>query len=110
MKVLERAVTPDGIEIQLEDWRDKENVLNRFTIGAYPIAKNSSKFGWVRKGEKFRLSIPINQYKNYFNENLLLDYEALKDGSKKIEDLAEHFWNAEIDMWFLGMKITGKER
>lgn len=44
MKVLEKALTPDGIEIQLEDWSEHNTAeypnVYGFTIGAYPIAKN----------------------------------------------------------------------
>lgn len=43
MKVIERANIPDGTEIWLEDWSDKNTEqfpdLYGLQIGAYPIAK-----------------------------------------------------------------------
>lgn len=81
MKVLERAKTPDGIDIQLEDWSDgnTEEYLDLYglDIGAYPVAKNTGKWGWVRGGETFRLTIAQNKYIGYTNEMVKADYEAL---------------------------------
>ena len=31
------------------------------------------------------------------------DYEALKNGEKNLEDLADHFWNGKKDMYYLRM-------
>lgn len=49
MKVIDRAVMPDGTKIQLEDWHDENTKeypdLHGYTIGAYPIAKNTNKWG-----------------------------------------------------------------
>jgi hypothetical protein len=112
MKVLEKALTPDGIEIQLEDWSEHNTAeypnVYGFTIGAYPTAKNTGKYRWVQGGEKFRLSISQNKYKNYTNENVKADFEALKSGEKKLQDLSEYFWNGEKDMWYLGMDVENK--
>lgn len=51
MKVIERATMPNGTEIQLEDWSDKNAEkfpeLYGLMIGAYPIAKNTGKYGWI---------------------------------------------------------------
>lgn len=33
------------------------------------------------------------------------DFEALKSGEKRLEDLSEHFWNGEKDAYILGMNI-----
>ena len=45
MKVIERTTMPDGTEILLEDWSDKNTEqfpdLYGLTIAAYPIAKNT---------------------------------------------------------------------
>lgn len=109
MKVIERSKTPNGIEIQLEDWREhnteKYPDLYGYTIGAYPISKHIGKYRWVEEREKFRLSISQSTYANYSNEDVLSDYEALKSGSKTLEDLANHFWNGKKDMWYLGMDV-----
>lgn len=106
MKILEKTITPNGIEIQLEDWIDrnteKYSDLYGLAIGAYPIAKNTSKYKWVVRGEKFRLHIAANKF-NYGNNDVQSDFEALKSGEKTLEDLSEHFWNGEKDKYFLGM-------
>lgn len=107
MKVIERAVMPNGTEIQLEDWSEDNTKeypdLHGLEIGAYPIAKNTTKYRWVESGEKFRLHIPMNQYRGYSNDDVKADFEALKSGEKSLEDLADHFWNGKKDMWLLGM-------
>ena len=99
MKVIERAMMPNGTKIQLEDWD------GGFTIGAYPIAKNSSEYKWVESGTTFRLTISQNKYMNYTNDDVKADFEALKSGSKSLEDLAPHFWNGKKDMFLLGMNV-----
>ena len=104
MKVVRKAKTPDGVDIQLEDWTENASV-NDYAIGVYPMAQRSGKWGWIRGGERFRISIHTNEYKGYFHDDLVQDFEALKSGEKKVEDLAEHFWNGEKDMWFLGMNV-----
>ena len=112
MKIIERAIMMDGTNILLEDWSDKNTEqfpdLYGLTIAAYPIAKNTGKYGWVCSGETFRISISQNKYTGYFNEDVRADFEALKNGIKSLEDLAEHFWNGEKDMWYLGMDVEYK--
>lgn len=109
MKIIERATMPDGTEIQLEDWSDKNTEdfpdLYGLTIGAYPIAKNTGKYGWVRSGESFRIHISQNKYTGYSNDDVRADFEAIKGGTKTLEDLSEHFGNGKKDMWYLGMDI-----
>lgn len=72
MKVIERATMPDGAEIYLEDWSDKNTEqfpdLYGLTIVAYPIAKNTGKYGWIRSGESFRIHISQNKYTGYSND------------------------------------------
>lgn len=105
MKVLEEATTPNGIKIYLEDWSDHNTTdhpdLYGLTISAYPIAKNSTY--WFKSGEKFCLSMSMNKYSNYTNDNVKSDFEALKSGEKSLEDLSEHFWNGRKDKYLLGM-------
>lgn len=105
MKFIEHAITPDGTEINLEDWSHNNTGL---TIAAYPVAKNSGAYDWVRKGEQFCLMISQNKYQNYSNDDVRADFEALKNGTKSLEDLAAHFWNGEKDMWYLGMNVEYK--
>lgn len=112
MKVIEQAVIPNGTKIQLEDWSDKNtkeySELYGLIIGAYPIAKNTGKYRWIESGQTFRLSIPMNQYRGYSNDDVKADFEALKSGEKSLEDLADHFWNGEKDMQLFGMNVEYK--
>lgn len=102
MKILQTATTPNGIFIQLEYWKFEDGSID-FRIGVYPTAKNSSKSKWIEAGEKFRLTISENSYRNYTGFNVESDFEALKSGEKTLEDLAPYFWNGEKDMYLLGM-------
>lgn len=108
MKVIERATMPNGTEIQLEDWHEHNTseypILYGYTIGAYPVAQRTGKYRWVESGDKFRLSISVNNYNNYTDENVLSDYECLKSGEMVLEDLCNHFLNGEKDKWYLGMQ------
>ena len=106
-KIIERAVTCDGIMIQLEDWHSENSEkypdLHGYTIGAYPIAKNTSRSGLISKGKTFRLTIARNEYANYTDDMVLADYEAMKNGTKSLADLREHFWNREKDAFYLSL-------
>lgn len=106
MKILEKATMPNGVEIQLEDWREHNQGIQ---IGAYPIAKNSSKYKWVTSGEKFRLTIAKNEYLGYLDSQIKADFEALKSGKKRLEDLSRYFWNGSKDMFYLGMLSSCRE-
>lgn len=112
MKVIERATMPDGTEIQLEDWSDKNTKqfpdLYGLTIGAYPIAERTGKYKLIECGKRFRISISQNKYTGYSNDDVQADFEALKNGTKSLEDLSAHFWNGENDMWYLGMDVEYK--
>lgn len=114
MEIVERTKTPDGIEILLEDWTDNNTSeypnLYGLVIAAYPVAKRSGKYKWVESGQKFRLHISMNGYSGYTNEDVKVDFESLKSGKKKLEDLASHFWNGKKDMWYLGMDVDYIER
>ena len=104
-KIIDRAVLPDGTEIQLEDWHSKNSKeypdLHGYTIGAYPIAKNTNRSGWIQGGKRFRLTITRNEYAKYTDDMVLVDYEALKNGTKTLFDLREHFWSGEEDCYAL---------
>lgn len=113
MKILERAIMPNGTEIQLEDWSEHNTAeypnVYGFTIGAYPIAKNTSKNRLIQSRNKFRLTISSNPYMEYTNDDVKNDFEALKTGSKTLEDLSEHFWYGKKDMYYLGMDVGNEE-
>lgn len=112
MKVIERAVMPDGMGIQLEDWSEHNTEeypnLYGLTIGAYPIARNTGKYRWIEGGKTFRLTIAQNEYSGYSNNDVKLDFESLKNGEKKLNDLSSHFWDGEKNMWYLGMDVEYK--
>ena len=97
MKVLERAKTPDGIDIQLEDWSEDYNFTG-LCIAAYPIAKVSRNF--IKEGKPFRLQIDFYR-KN--DDEARADYEPLKSGEKRLEDLADRFYYGKDDKRMLGM-------
>lgn len=108
MKVIERAETPNGVKIQLEDWH-MENTeahpnLYGYTIGAYPIAKNESYF--IRRNKTFRLSISFNSYTGYTDEMVLTDYEKLKSGEITLEDLSDRYYNRDKDKYYMGLIDT----
>lgn len=107
MKVIEKATMSNGTKIQLEDWSehntDEFPDLYGFTIGAYPIARNSSKHKFVENGNVFRLSISRNKYTEYTNDDVKADFEALKQGFISLEDLSKHFDNGRKDMFYLGV-------
>lgn len=107
MKIIRKDTMKNGTVIQLEDWREDNTPefpdLHGLAIGAYPIAKNSGAYGFVRAGEPFRLHIATNVYANYHCEDVLADYEALVSGQKSLEDLSAHFWNNTKDRWYMGM-------
>ena len=112
MKVIEKAAMPNGTKIQLEDWSEKNTSkhpdLYGLQIIAYPVAKNTGKYKWIVSGEKFALAISMNSYSGYTNDDVKADFEALKSGEKQLEDLADHFWDGQKDMWYLGMDVEYK--
>jgi len=46
---------------------------------------------------------------NYTNDDIKNDFEALKAGRKKLEDLSERFWYGKRDMYYLGMDVGNEE-
>ena len=84
MNVIEKAVMPNGTEIQLEDWHSHNTPsypdLNGLTIGAYPVARNTGENRWVEGGKKFRLTISANNRTGYTDADVKADFDALKKG------------------------------
>lgn len=103
MKIIRKDTMPNGVAIQLEDWSADYPGTLGLQIGAYPIAKNSGKYGFTHSGERFRLTIATNKFANYNNADVTADYESLLNGEKSLEDLAPHFWYGDKDKWYLGM-------
>ena len=106
-KIIDSAVLSDGTKIQLEDWHSKNSKeypdLHGYTIGAYPIAKNTNRSGWIQGGKTFRLTIARNEYAKYTDDMVLADYESLKNETKSLADLQDHFWNRDKDAFYLGL-------
>lgn len=104
MKVLERAVMPDGTKIQIEDWTEDYTCCNTLSMAAYPVAKNTGKYRTVRSRETFRLS--LEGYKT--DEDVKQCYKELESGVSKIEDFADKFRYGDKDKWYLGMDVEYK--
>lgn len=98
MKIIEKATMPNGTEIQLE-----KDLLFGWLIGAYPTAKATGKYGWVRRGEKFRLT--LTRFDS--EEHCKLIFDALKNGEIELEHLAGFYWNGSKDAYYMG--IVDKE-
>ena len=99
MKVLERAATPDGTKIQIEDWKEDYSFINVLSIATYPMAKNTSKYRWVESGKTFRLD--INKFNN--DEEVYQAFNNLVNGDKQITDFSEQFFNADKDKYYMGL-------
>lgn len=89
MEILRKAAMPDGTAIQVEKWTDG------YAIGAYPVAKNTGKYGWVRKGDIFRLTIKCDD--PYM-------FAKLIKGEKTLEDFSDLYWNGKKDRFYMGME------
>ena len=46
---------------------------------------------------------------NYFDKDVLADYEKLVSGEKTLQDLSRYFWNGKKDEWYLGMYAHGSD-
>ena len=93
MKVLEKAITPDGVKIQIEDWRVDYSCFNTISIAAYPTMRSlpkSKKLHFNEPGNKFRVSID----RGFNNDQEVLNaFEELKTGKQSIMDFSKHFWD-----------------
>ena len=98
MKILEKATTPDGIDIQIEDWSDNYSFMNILSIGVYPTAKQSDTV-WIIPNERFRMS--LDKFKS--DSETLEVFIKLKNGNYKLEDLTEHFEEKTKNMYYLGL-------
>lgn len=59
--IIERRQTPNGMDIQLENWHDKyEFMAENATIGFYPMCQNSihgEVWDYPKRGEIFRAAL-----------------------------------------------------
>lgn len=99
MKVLEKATTPDGTQIQIEDWKEDYSCFNVLNITTYPTVRNGSKYQWIKQGEKFRLDI-----RNFNNdEDVKQAFNDLVNGIRQITDFSEQFYNGDKDKYYMGL-------
>lgn len=106
MQILDKAVTPEGIEIELHDLSGEHRLpdYNGMTINFCTVAKNTipeSKGWYAQKGKEFRSCIYSSG--KYTEDMLKADYEELKNGTKTLADLRKHFWNHGRDEKVLGL-------
>lgn len=105
-KIIDKAILQDGTKIQLEDWTEynleKYPNLYGLVLAAYPIAKNTSKYGWISGGKTFRLSIGHNKYTNYTGNKIKNDYELIKNGNKTLLELSDHY-DDKRDLYYMGI-------
>ena len=98
-KILERAVTPDGINIQIEDWTEiYPDTYKAYNIGCYPVAKQTGRYGLIKKGDKFRCNI------ENFTDNAKVKevFELLKSGEKTIYDFEKNIIDLKY-RYYLGL-------
>ena len=106
MQILDKAITPDEIEIELRDLSGEHKLpdYNGMEIAFRTVAKNTFPEGkgwYAQKGKEFRSCIYSCGY--YTKDMLKADYEALKNGTKTLADLKAHFWNHQRDCFVLGL-------
>ena len=100
-QILRRDITPEGVTVQIEDWKEVyPEVEKTIKIAAYPVAKNGGY--WVRRGESFRLDISRG-----FSTDAEVEYiyNGLVNGDISLEDLSEHYWNGDKDKYYMGMEV-----
>lgn len=106
MQILDKATTPDGIEIELHDLSGEHKLpdYNGLVIVFRTIAKKTfpPNLGWYAQKEKEFHSC-ICCYKNYTSDMLKADYEKLKmvQNSCRFEII---FWNGNRDCYVLGLE------
>lgn len=103
--VIDEAVTPDGIKIQLKDFTDEYYLPDYYgmIICFQTVAKNTfpKGKGWYAQKDK-KFSSCVYSRGNYTKDMLKADYEALKNATKTLADLKNHFWNHKRDCFVLG--------
>ena len=102
MMIVRKTTMPDGTEIQLE-YDSTVGYALGWIIGAYPTAKVTGKYGWVRRGKTFRLTIYIADGNEKISNVI---FNALETGDLKLEDLHKFYWNGNKDMFYMGLRET----
>lgn len=88
MKILQKAIMPDGTEIQLEEWNENYSFMPYgSTIASYPKSKASHEGTYSPKGnKKYRFDF---SYKS--NEEANQAFNELITGSKVLIDFINNF-------------------
>lgn len=90
MEILERAKTPQGVDIQIENWhKDYNFIAEASTIATYPRATKTdytSKLEYPRANESFRLEIRFDN-----KDEAKQCFDNLKNGTKAIKDYYINF-------------------
>ena len=107
MQIIDKATTPDGIEIELRDLSGEHKLpdYNGMVIIFRIIAKKTfplNKGLYAQKGKEFHSCICC--CKNYTSNTLKADYERIKNGTKTLADLKSYFWNGHRDRYVLGLE------
>ena len=87
MEILIKALTKDGMNIQLENWHvNFESIPFGSTIACYPRSKveSSVPFG-PKKGETFRLQVDFEN-----NETAINAFRDILFGEKKLYDFTNN--------------------
>lgn len=100
MKVIKESRMQNGIEIYIEDWRENYPFYKTLSIAAYPVSKNTGKWGWIRGGEKFRLGLSSNFESD---DQVYAIFEQLEKGEVKLEELYSHYYNGNKDKYYMGL-------
>ena len=90
MEIIEKAMMPNGTEIQIEDWgKDYSCYGECSTIATYPISKITADniLEYPERNKIFRLDI---QFKN--KQEAKICFEQLKNGEKQIIDFCDNKW------------------
>ena len=93
MEILIKAVTKDGIDIQLENWHENfASIPFGSTIACYPKSKidSSEPFG-PKKGEPFRFQVDFES-----NEAAIDAFRDILFGQKRIRDLENNVANKRL--------------
>lgn len=94
MIVLQREKMPNGTTIQIEDWT--EDYKNHWNVGAYPIAKEGDKYGWIKRKQTFRLTLNFDSKKQAEQA-----FSELLSGEKELIDYKNCFYNGSEDIYYL---------
>lgn len=82
-----RGTTPDGIKIQIEDWRPVYDFFKTLHLVAYPVSKKTSEYGWIQSGKTMRYDMRDNWHSD---EEVKQAFADLESGKIKLTDLKHH--------------------